>query len=263
LKDNSELVRAAAAGLWRDVAPVSKTQILKPLFTDPVRVVRQAAAIELAGSDPAGLSQAEMDALRKAMGEYQASRAANADMPESHMAIAGLALSMRNWPAAEAAFNEAAALDPQLDSSWLMLARLRSALGDEKGAANYLEKGFSYQPRSIDLMFEQAGLESRRGDDKRAIGWYQRIVALDAARPDAWLGMAFAAIRARDMALALDATAKVLDLEPNNVDALVAKSIAHYSRGEITNAKEIAAKARQISPTLQLPAELEALIKVP
>ena len=261
LQDDNSLVRTAAAGLFRDVAPVSKWKILKPLLTDPVRSVRQAAAKELAGSDPTGQSQADLAALQTALGEYQASRAANADMPESQMAIAGLALSMRDWQAAEAAFNAAAAMDPQLSSSWLMLARLRSALGDEPAAASYLEKGLASQPRSLDLMFERAGLETRRGDDKRAVDWYRRIIAIDDTRTDAWLEMAYAALRIQDAAIALDAATKVLSLEPDNAQAMVAKAYAHYGRGETDKARESAQNVRQLAPEIQLPPELETLLK--
>jgi len=260
LRDDSDLVRAAAAGLTRQMPALDKGNLLKPLLIDPLRDVRQAAALELAAGKGAGMSQVEFAALQKAIAEYQASRAANADMPETHLALAGLALSMKDWPAAEAAFNQAVTMDPQLDSAWVMLARLRSALGDEPGAAQYLEKALGYQPHSANVMFEMAELELRRGDDKKAIDWYRQIVASDPSRIDARLAMASTALRMGDSAMALDATAQILTLEPKNVDALVIKAVAHYARGEMDQAKQNAARAKQILPSVQMPKELEALV---
>ena len=130
-----------------------------------------------------------------------------ADTPEAHMALAGLALSLRNWQAAEAGFNEAAAMDPQLEGAWLMLARLKAAQGDENSAVSYLDKGLARLPQSIALMLERAGGKSRRGNDGKAIDWYRRIVAIDGNQRDALIGLAISALRTGNNGLALDAAA--------------------------------------------------------
>ncbi len=161
LSDRSELVRAAAVPLFRQVDQQTKLALLAPLLSDPSRQVRHAAAIELAGGDLAALDAPTREALTKALGEYMDSRLANADMPEAHMALAGLALSMRKWEEAESAFNQAGKIDPQLEQAWLTLARLRAALGDEAGAEAYLQKGLQYLPQGIGLLFERAALETR------------------------------------------------------------------------------------------------------
>jgi len=260
LNDPSDLVRAAVAGISRGADGPDRSQQLVPLLADPVRAVRQVAATELAGGEGAGMSEADHAKLNKAVAEYLDSRKANGDMPESHMAQAGLALSMRNWALAEAEFNQAATMDPQLESAWLMLARLRSALGDEAGAALYLGKGLGYLPRSIGLAFERANFESRSGNYKKAIDWYRRIVAIDAGNIDAWLAMADAALRAQETTVALDATDHVLSTQPDNVNALVLASIAHLILGETEKAKETARRARQLAPKLQLPPEIEKIL---
>jgi predicted CXXCH cytochrome family protein len=260
LSDQSDLVRTAVVGVARGASQADRYRLLAPLLADPVRAVRQAAAVELVGDKDTAMSDADAAALNKAIAEYQASRAANGDMPESHMALAGLALNTRNWETAESEFSLAAAMDPQLDSAWLMMARLRSALGDEAGAAMYLDKGLGYQPRSIDLIFERASLESRANNDKKAIDWYRRLVAVDPSRTDAWLAMADAALRAKETDIAIDATDHVLASQPDNVDALVLSSIAHYIRGDMDQAKEDARHARRIAPKVQLPPEIEKIL---
>ncbi|EHK52525.1 hypothetical protein [Allomesorhizobium alhagi] len=49
------------------------------------------------------------------------------------MSTAGAELTNLNWQTAEAAFNEAVAMDPQLKAAWLTLSRLRAAMGDPQG----------------------------------------------------------------------------------------------------------------------------------
>ena len=261
LSDRSELVRTAAVPLFRQVDQQTKLALLAPLLGDPSRQVRHAAAIELAGGDLAALDAPTREALTKALGEYMDSRLANADMPEAHMALAGLALSMRKWEEAESAFNQAGKIDPQLEQAWLTLARLRAALGDEAGAEAYLQKGLQYLPQGIGLLFERAALETRRGNDARAIDWYRRIIAADSAIVDAWLGLGAAALRSRQPALAIDAAGKAIALAPASADAHVIAAYGSYLQGDLPKARENARRARELAPGLQLPAELDSLLK--
>lgn len=263
LQDPSALMRTAAAGLFRQSAPAAKLAALGPLLSDPARGVRHAAAAELAALDRAGMREGEQDALRKATEEYVASRNANADMPEAHMALAGLALSLRNWGAAVTAFTEATVLDPQLEEAWVMLGRLTLALGDARAAEQYLERGIQYGPRSIALLMERADLAAQGGDDAKAIDGYRRALAIDDARADIWLALASAALRVSDTALVIDASGKAIALEPGNADAHVLAAIAHYLRGNEIQAKAMAAKAREIFPSIQLPRALETLLTRP
>lgn len=176
------------------------------------------------------------------------------------MALGGLALSTRRWPEAEAAFNQAAQLDPQLEQAWLTLARLRAAMGDTTGAEAYLQKGMGYAPHSVSLLLERGDLDSRRGDERRAIGWYRRILGFDAVNVEAWLSISAASLRLNDGAGALESANKAIALAPQNAEALVLAAIGHFMLGDLPSAKEKALRARTISPDIQLPEELNALL---
>jgi tetratricopeptide (TPR) repeat protein len=214
--DKSDLVRAAAAHLARKLDGVSRSKILGPLLSDPVRAVRQSAANELTATDSQAMSADERTALEKAIAEYRASELAMADTPESHMALAGAALASRNWQQAEDSFNKAVAMDPQLDSAWLMLARLRSALGDEQGAMAYLDKGLTNLPGSTSLLLAHAVAEAKQGNNEKAIDWYRRVITIDPNQMDALAGLAISALRVGNTGLALDASAKLLTLTPDS-----------------------------------------------
>ena len=57
----------------------------------------------------------------------------------------------RNFPVAERAFREAAAMDPQLVNAWIMISRLRSAQGDVRGATKALVEGIVANPNDATL----------------------------------------------------------------------------------------------------------------
>ena len=165
--------------------------VIDELTADQVRSVRQAAASELQAGTMEPLNQNEQDAQARALTEYRSSREAMADTPEGQLGLAGLALTLRDWPSAETAFKEALRLDPEIENGWLMLARLRSALGDEQGAARYLEEGISNLPRSIDLLLDRANIDVRRGNNEQAIQWYHRLLGIDAENRDAGAELAY------------------------------------------------------------------------
>jgi predicted CXXCH cytochrome family protein len=261
LGDKSELVRAAAPALFRRIDPTERAALLTPLLSDPSRAVRQAAAVELAGGNLTALDPPAQKALAAALAEYLESRKANADMPEAHMALGGLALSMRKWDEAEAAFSESARIDPQLEQAWVTLARLRAALGDDQTAEQYLQRGLQYLPKGVDLLFERAALEQRRGNDARAVDWYRRITAIDPKLVDAWLGLGAAALRSSQPALAVDAASRAVALNPALADAHVIAAFGSYAQGDVGKAKAEALRARELVPGIELPPELEALLK--
>ena len=260
LADPDPLVRTAATSAIRHVPAEARIALLRPLLADPARTVRQAAAIELAGTGVAALPSSDDDAFRKALREFVDMRLAAADTPESHMAIGGFALSRRQWKEAEAAFGTATEMDPQLAEGWLMQAQLREATGDATGAEAALSAGLAAAPTNIALLLARGGLDARQGRTDAALGWYKRAVALDATRPDIWLGMAMASLYGSKPELALEYAEKAEALSPGNIDALVITAMAHAMRGETAEARSAAGRARALAPGLQLPPELEQLL---
>ena len=260
LKDPDALVRAAAAGALRNIPVVERVGLLTPLLSDPARSVRQVAAIEIAGAGVAALPAADDPKYRAALTEYLDSRMANADTPESQMALGGLALSRRQWDEAETAFRTATEMDPQLVQAWLVLSQIREARGDKPGTEAALTAAIAASPRNIELLLARAeyAMRSQRADD--ALAWYRRAVALDEKRADIWLGMGIAAVYANKPDLALDYGEKAAALAPQDPQPLVVKAMAHAMLGQTAEARQEAERARAISPGLQLPQELERLL---
>lgn len=143
LADPDPLVRQAALAAQRGAPPVERVQRLLPLITDPMRSVRIAAAREFLALPVARLPRDIAAEVGAAMGEWQASLANKADFPETHLALGGAALVLRDLGAAEAAFREAVRLDPQRTEAWRMLVRLRLAVDDRPGARRVLDEALA------------------------------------------------------------------------------------------------------------------------
>ncbi len=229
LKDDDPAVRAATAGAIRQLDVQEQIALLRPLLKDPSRTVRQKAAVELSAAGVAALPQEDDKLLRDGLQAFLDARMANADTPESHMAIGGLALGRRQWAEAEAAFSAAVEIDPQLAPAWLMLVKLREATGNAPGANAALTAAVSALPRNPDILLARANFELRQEKAQDAIAWYKRVLALDPQSGEAWLGI----------------------------------SIAHFILGDKDQAKDAAAKARALSPSIQLPPELNELLEAP
>lgn len=229
LKDEDPMVRAAATGALRQVDVQDRIALLMPLLADPSRSVRQRTAVEIAGAGVAMLPADDDAAYRKGLQDFVDARMANADTPESHVAIGGLALSRRQWDEAQQAFTAAVEIDPQMVSAWLVLAQLAEARGNAKGAEDALTAGLAASPRSVDILLARGDFDARQRKFDAALGWYRRAQAADPKRPDVW----------------------------------VASAIGYALTGDRVAAAEAAKRARDLAPGMPLPQELEQFLNSP
>ncbi len=152
LADEDPLVRAAAIGLQRTASPRDRVARVWPLLNDPRRNVRMAAArafLDMPRNTLVGLDLAE---LQTVSGEWRASLIAKTDFPETHLVLGGTALGLRDFRSADAAFSEVVRLDPNQVDGWVMLVRIRDALGDRKGAQQALDQALMSNPTDFDLL---------------------------------------------------------------------------------------------------------------
>ena len=159
LSDPDPLVRAAAAGALGPLPPDQRLDALFPLLSDPLRAVRVATARALLEAQAAP-GTPEAQAISAAMAEWQGSMMLRADFPETHLQLAGVGLTLRNWQMASQAFAEAVSLDPQLVQGWIMQARIAAALEDRQGAARAISQGLAANPGDATLtaMAQEMGL---------------------------------------------------------------------------------------------------------
>ncbi len=163
LKDSDALVRMAAIPLQMAVSPELRLRRITPLLNDTLKAVRIEAVRGFLDLFAGGLLPASTTSAQSAMMEYQQSLMAKVDFPEAQMAIAGTALTFREFTVAERAFGEAVRMDPQLVEAWVMIARLRAAQGDGAGAEDALRKALMYNPESAPLVELLDAMQSTKG----------------------------------------------------------------------------------------------------
>lgn len=152
LQDPDPLVRSQAVALQRLAPPQDRVIRILPRLEDETRLVRIETARALLDAPVARYPEPTAQALMRANREFQSSLLATADFPETQMALGGVALTVRNFAAAEAAFLEAVRLDPQLVMAWITAARIQLALGKVDLARETLSNGIAANPSNSDLL---------------------------------------------------------------------------------------------------------------
>jgi len=151
LGDADPLVRASAAQVQRAAAPTDRVQRLLPLLADPVRSVRIEAAKQMLDAPIARMPAGIEAEYRDAMADWRASLGNRMDFPETHLVLGGIALTMRNLPAAEAAFAEVTRLDPQQAEAWIMRVRIAAAGRGSDAARQMLDEALERLPEDPTL----------------------------------------------------------------------------------------------------------------
>jgi predicted CXXCH cytochrome family protein len=151
LRDQSPLVRMAAIGLHPLLPEAQRVEVLAPLLSDPVQSVRLEAAKAFLGIPQTQIPASARLPLKQAMGEWQRSLMARADFPETQMVLGGVALALRNLPAASRAFGRATEMDPQLVDAWLMLARIEAVQGNREKVVRTLTQALRVNPDNTAL----------------------------------------------------------------------------------------------------------------
>ncbi len=152
LADESALVRTNAIPVQRGANLQDRVIRIAALLSDVAGSVRIAAARELVGITEIALPADVEIAKRKATSEWQASISAKLDFPETQLVLGGLALTLRNTPAATRAFREVVRLDPQRSEAWIMLVRITAATEGSSAASRVLDEALNVLPDDPNLL---------------------------------------------------------------------------------------------------------------
>lgn len=126
-RDESELVRRAAADMLDVLPPETAQSLGELLLADPMRTIRLEAAATVARLP--GQSPRRSAAFESAVDEYRISQAFNADRAESHVNLGNLEASLGDAVAAEAAYRSGLVRDPAFTPAAVNLADLLRATG--------------------------------------------------------------------------------------------------------------------------------------
>ncbi|MEX0307657.1 MAG: multiheme c-type cytochrome [Ruegeria sp.] len=151
LADPDPLVRANAPVLQRPAPLNERVSRLEPLLSDPMRNVRVSAAKEFLSIPAQAMTPEQRTSAQQGMADWQSSISNRLDFPETHMVLGGWALTLRNAQAAERAFREVVALDPQRAEAWPMLVQLAHINRGSQAALEALDEALSVLPDDPNL----------------------------------------------------------------------------------------------------------------
>jgi tetratricopeptide (TPR) repeat protein len=159
LRHEDPLVRGAAAVMQRGAPPEIRAQRLLPVLADPMQSVRIAAAKQMIDMSASQMTPSQRAASGEALSDWQKSLASRLDFPETHLVLGGMALALRNPQAAQRAFREAVAMDPQRAEAWSILVQLAYQSGGLSAARTVLREALSAVPDHPEFlqMLEQLG----------------------------------------------------------------------------------------------------------
>ncbi|MNZ89739.1 Beta-barrel assembly-enhancing protease [compost metagenome] len=145
LHDSEPDVRLASASGLAGAPPAQRGEWLAHLLVDPLRAVRIEAARLLAD---VRLSPAQTPIQASALAEYEASLRLHADRAESRVAMAALRQSQGRMVEARNELERALLQDPLNVQSYLNLADLMRAQGEDAQAAQLLRQGITRLPQT-------------------------------------------------------------------------------------------------------------------
>ncbi len=183
LKDPEDLVRLAGLGLLDRVPQDLRAGLAAPSLADPVRAVRLEAARIVLTIPPNKIPKALRADVQEAIGEFQRSLRAQADFPETQMQIAGIAMVLRNFAAAEQALKTAVGMDPQLAAAWLTLARIQAALGKSDETSKTLEQAAELLPTNGEVFTQLGAIYTSKREHKKAITALEKSLKLSGSEP--------------------------------------------------------------------------------
>ena len=114
--------------------------------------------------------------MANAMIEYQNSLLANTDFPEVQMQLAGLAMTTRQFSAAQQALKTALKMDPQLLQAWQTLADIQTALGRHHEATSTLEAALQNNPGNGFIGLQLGVSYAQLGEHAKAIEVLERSI---------------------------------------------------------------------------------------
>jgi len=140
VKDKDPMLRLAALQAVETFGGPQQLQLVMPMLSDPILMVRIEAARILAAIPKEHLTNKQIQQLNRVLDEYRAAQLLNADRPEAQVNLGLLALSLRDYDQAEASYKQALILEPSFVNAYINLADLYRLLRQNMKAEKILKQ---------------------------------------------------------------------------------------------------------------------------
>jgi tetratricopeptide (TPR) repeat protein len=185
---------------------------------------------------------------------------AQARLGEAYFSQHGYSHDPKLLDMAKDATNRAIALNPELASPHVTLARIAAAQGDTQLATQYIQKALELDPRSAEAHGALGEIYEAQGRATEATAAYQKAIDL---APDDWrwpMSMGVAQWRQGKLADAVTQLQRGAELAPDNAMAFYDLSIAHRQSGNLAQARADLERSLALDPTARKYAALGSLL---
>ena len=179
LYDDDAIIRTSTVRSLQFLSLPQRFQLLTPLLDDEVTAVRMEVAIALAGVPLDQIPPPQADKLRKLFAEYVGIQKQHADMPGVLMQLGLFYANRGDTSAAEAAYREALAINPQLLAAYLNLADLLRAQQRDDDARQLLLGALEVIPENGNTLHALGLLETRSGSQDKALDYLRRAAEME------------------------------------------------------------------------------------
>ena len=251
LSDDSPLVRMAAVRVLEALPPEAALPYGGHLLQDDFLVVRLEAASVLAGAPRNQMNVDGRALLDQAVADYVKSQRLHADRPENRVNLGNLYVSMRQPLNAEQEFRAALELESDFTPAFINLADLYRAQRRDDAVLEILQAGLEKDPGSAALHHSLGLALVRQGQETAALSLLSRAAEIDPsnARFAYVAGVAMNSAGNPEEAIAVLQAA--LAQHPGNAQILFALVTINRDLGQITRAREWAAKLLALNPANQ------------
>jgi tetratricopeptide (TPR) repeat protein len=176
LRDLDPLVRMAALEALEPWPTEVRAQVAPPLLADPARAVRIEAARQLAPL-PAPARAALGADFTRALAEYRAAFARDADRPEARVGAGILALVQGDLAAAQREYEAALQIEPLYRPASVNLADLHRIAGRDDEGVRVLAEALRRDPEAAELHHAMGLALVRAGRHAEALPHFERAAA--------------------------------------------------------------------------------------
>ncbi|MGD8257622.1 MAG: multiheme c-type cytochrome [Desulfobacterales bacterium] len=240
LADEDPLIRLTAILSLPPIEPKRFIKLISPALYDPVKAVRIEAANSLTRIPTTELTADIAKLYQGVLSEYRKTLRYSADFAYARYNLGNMYLNLKQLPEAEKNYNAAIQIDRDFYPAKVNLAMLYNQMGQNSKAERLLRQVVTSNPELYEVNYSLGLLlaetkqyveatryleQAARGIPNRARVHYNLGLLLDYLRRDA------------DAERALS---RALEIEPHNVDYLVAVAEYYLKRKELHKAKPIA-----------------------
>jgi tetratricopeptide (TPR) repeat protein len=185
MKDPSPLVRGAAAESLAVMPSMDAFQTLIDATGDDYRLVRVRAAMALTSFQGIPIREGDLDAVKKATGEYLDSMISRPDQWSSHYNLGNYFLNRGDLPLALEAYETALRLEPRAVMPMVNISIAYAQKGEEAKAEESLRKALEIEPTNSAANFNMGLLKAEQKDLAEAEQYLRAALKADPTMAEA------------------------------------------------------------------------------